>query len=463
MSAARARSAATSISTPRITRATASSSTSATTTAGSSTRTRSTSSRGSRTCGCRTRGVPEAPARTRARPARARAADGARDQSALALGRRGFHRGLPHAQARPGRRRADGGLDHLHVGRAAGRRIDVAPAAHARHAPPTAPTWNGIRGRWTSRSRARSASALTGKDSQLDEAIRTLLKKLGRRSDETTWIREVRKFAVQRCEARGARSDVQQPRILEPRALVNSHYVAVQSPRSRAHRASRRRALRRERRATLAPKPSIQLRSAQSFDTSSVSLTRPSGSSSSCCESCQTRPRTNGATRASNSSSTRSGVAREHAHRRAEQIVGQLARLAERLVRAPTAFRCDRPRTSGTRRTPAPTRSDRRRPARARSGTAATAYAFARLLRAEKYRISTTRRSRAASNSRRVTSMSRAGLTAARAARLRRDHLRQRREELAHPRIERALDLRERRAQLVGQRPARTGPRRPIG
>ena len=66
-----------------------------------------------------------------------------------------------------------------------------------------------------------------------------------------------------------------------------------------------------------------------------------------------------------------------------------------------------------------------------------------------------TRRSRAASNSRRVTSTVRAVTGGRRAGRaFRRDDLRQRREELAHPRVERALDLRERRAQLVGQRPA---------
>ena len=148
----------TSISTPRTTRATASSSTSATTTAGSSTRTRSTCSRGSRTCGWRTRGVPEAPARTLL------------GQRALELptvlvtnqhslsDAEDFTEGYRTLKLGSGGRRADRRLDHLHVGRR-GSSTDRRCACRAcASAPPTAATWNATRGRWTSRSRGRSAS-----------------------------------------------------------------------------------------------------------------------------------------------------------------------------------------------------------------------------------------------------------------------------------------------------------------
>src|SRR5258705_13823490 len=56
-----------------------------------------------------------------------------------------------------------------------------------------------------------------------------------------------------------------------------------------------------------APQPRIQLRSARSLQTSSVSTTPPSGVSRSDCDGCQTRARTNGATRVSNAISTCEG------------------------------------------------------------------------------------------------------------------------------------------------------------
>ena len=55
-----------------------------------------------------------------------------------------------------------------------------------------------------------------------------------------------------------------------------------------------------------APQLRSQLRSAQSWQTFIVSLRPPSSASLICCEACQTRARTYGATRASNSTSTRS-------------------------------------------------------------------------------------------------------------------------------------------------------------
>ena len=60
------------------------------------------------------RGYPIGVVAAAARPARAGAADDPRHQPALAVRRRGFHRRLSHAEAREGRRRADGRLDHLH-------------------------------------------------------------------------------------------------------------------------------------------------------------------------------------------------------------------------------------------------------------------------------------------------------------------------------------------------------------
>ena len=116
----------------------------------------------------------------RARPARARVADGARHQPALAVGRRGLLRRLSHAEARSHRRRADGRLDHLHVGparsstaRRCGCRDTRVRAADGsdmeRHPRPVDTLVTRPIG-----------ETLTGKDSQLDEAIRTLLKKLGR-------------------------------------------------------------------------------------------------------------------------------------------------------------------------------------------------------------------------------------------------------------------------------------------
>ena len=105
-------------------------STSATTTAGSSTSTRSTCSRGAATSTC---------CRAAARRCRRAPLLGQRalelptilvTQPALAVGRRGFHRRLSHAEARQGRRRADGRLDHLHRRRHADRRIGAAHAGH---------------------------------------------------------------------------------------------------------------------------------------------------------------------------------------------------------------------------------------------------------------------------------------------------------------------------------------------
>ena len=69
-------------------------------------------------------------------PALAGKADGARHQPALAVGRRGFHGRLSRDEAREGRRRADGRLDHLHVEHAADGRHGAAPAAVAHHRPP---------------------------------------------------------------------------------------------------------------------------------------------------------------------------------------------------------------------------------------------------------------------------------------------------------------------------------------
>ena len=64
--------------------------------------------------------------------------------------RRGFHRRLSHDEARDGRRRADGGLDHLHVERRALRRLDRAHAVRAHHAARQTRTWRCIRDRSTS-------------------------------------------------------------------------------------------------------------------------------------------------------------------------------------------------------------------------------------------------------------------------------------------------------------------------
>src|SRR5205823_5882555 len=66
------------------------------------------------------------------------AADGARHQPPHAVGRRGLHRGLPRAEARQSRRRADRGLDHLHERRPAGRRNlgALAEHSHPRYARP---------------------------------------------------------------------------------------------------------------------------------------------------------------------------------------------------------------------------------------------------------------------------------------------------------------------------------------
>jgi tricorn protease len=68
--------------------------------------TRSTCSRGAATSTC-CRAGPVGVVAIVARPARARAGDDPRHQPTLAVGRRGFHRGLPHAEAGQGRRRAE--------------------------------------------------------------------------------------------------------------------------------------------------------------------------------------------------------------------------------------------------------------------------------------------------------------------------------------------------------------------
>ncbi len=76
---------------------------------------------------------PHVPGAQHARPARAGAADDPGHQSALALGRRGFHRRLPDPEAGQGCGRADVRLDHLHRHRHARRRIDDADAGSPHH------------------------------------------------------------------------------------------------------------------------------------------------------------------------------------------------------------------------------------------------------------------------------------------------------------------------------------------
>ena len=79
-----------------------------------------------------------------------------------------------------------------------------------------------------------------------------------------------------------------------------------------------------------APQPRIQLRSAMSLQTSSVSRTPPSGVSRSVCDGCHTRARMYGVTRLSNAISTWEGgpgqlhfrVEELHGLERAEFLVG---------------------------------------------------------------------------------------------------------------------------------------------
>ena len=113
-----------------------------------------------------------------ARPALARAADDSRDESAFPLGCRGLHGRLSPAQTRQGRRRAHVGMDHLHGQRHAHRRhVD----SHAR----TRITSNDgqtmeLNPRMVDIPVTRPmGETYTGKDSQLEAAVRELLRQIG--------------------------------------------------------------------------------------------------------------------------------------------------------------------------------------------------------------------------------------------------------------------------------------------
>ena len=91
-----------------------------------------------------------------------------------------FTEGYRALKLGPGHRRADRRLDHLHVEHAADGRNDVPSAADADRRRPTTRTWKGTRGRSTSRSTRPIGESLAGTDAQLDAAVRTLLKMLGK-------------------------------------------------------------------------------------------------------------------------------------------------------------------------------------------------------------------------------------------------------------------------------------------
>ena len=120
-----------------------------------------------------------------ARPARARRADGARDGPAFAVRRRGFHGRLSHAQARSGGRGADVGMDHLHVEREPDRRIVAAHPVDGDSGQRRESHGDEPASRSTCWSCVPVGESYTGRDSQLDAAVRELLKIVGTKTAGT--------------------------------------------------------------------------------------------------------------------------------------------------------------------------------------------------------------------------------------------------------------------------------------
>ena len=95
------------------------------------------------------RGIETAPARSISGSAITGAADGVGGESAFALRRGGFHRGLSDAEAGQGGGRTHRGLDHLHMGDAVDRWLRPAACRASASQLTTEPIWRTIRGLWT--------------------------------------------------------------------------------------------------------------------------------------------------------------------------------------------------------------------------------------------------------------------------------------------------------------------------